>query len=240
MKLAILETDRPVEELEHHGTYAAMFERWLRPALPEAEFVAVDACRPGALPDTPQAFDGYLVTGSRAGVYEDHPWIAPLIAFLQEIRRARVPLTGVCFGHQIMAQAFGGTVEKAPDGWILGRLRQALTDEGEALFGPGPLWQISMHQDRVVTLPPDATRLVRDDRSPNGVLAYPDFPGLSMQFHPEFAADFYADLIRLFAPGKFDDATVQQALAGLDQPNDSDRVAQAVARTMRARVPSMT
>jgi GMP synthase-like glutamine amidotransferase len=75
----------------------------------------------GDFPDGPDAADAWLITGSPHGVYEDRPWIAPLEAFIRDIRDAGRPLVGICFGHQIVAQAFGGRVEKFDGGWALGR-----------------------------------------------------------------------------------------------------------------------
>ncbi|TDK51379.1 type 1 glutamine amidotransferase [Antarcticimicrobium luteum] len=237
MRICILETDRPnAALLPAHGTYAEMFERWLRPVLPEAAFTRVHVCGGAPLPEEVGRFDAYLVTGSRAGVYEDHAWIAPLIAFLQRLRAAKKPLAGVCFGHQIMAQAFGGAARKSDGGWVLGRLKQELTGEGEALFGEGPLWQLSIHQDQVVELPPTARRLVNDRLSPNGALLYTDFPAMSVQFHPEFGPAYLGDLIDLFAGGRLPGEQALTARAGLGGPLDGDRVARGVADVLRARV----
>jgi len=237
MKICILETDRPDETLRpDHGTYAEMFETWLRPALPEAVFTRVHVCGGEAVPEDPERFDAYLVTGSRAGVYEDRAWIAPLIAFLQRLRAAKKPLAGVCFGHQVMAQAFGGAARKSEGGWVLGRLKQELTGEGARLFGPGPLWQLSIHQDQVVELPPTAQRLVDDRLSPNGALLYTDFPAMSVQFHPEFGPAYLGDLIDRFAGGRLPREQAQAAKAGLAGPLDGDRVARGVAQVLRARV----
>ena len=64
--------------------------------------------------------DGWLITGSRHGAYEDHPWIPPLEEFIRDAYAAQVPLVGICFGHQIIAQAMGGKVEKY-QGRLVGR-----------------------------------------------------------------------------------------------------------------------
>jgi GMP synthase-like glutamine amidotransferase len=64
--------------------------------------------------------DGWLITGSRFGAYEDHPFIPPLEDFIRAAYAAHVPVVGICFGHQIIAQAMGGKVEKYAGGWSVG------------------------------------------------------------------------------------------------------------------------
>ena len=64
--------------------------------------------------------DGWLLTGSRHGAYEDHDFIPPLERFIRDAYDAAVPMVGICFGHQIIAQALGGTVVKHPGGWSVG------------------------------------------------------------------------------------------------------------------------
>ncbi|MEM9988211.1 MAG: gamma-glutamyl-gamma-aminobutyrate hydrolase family protein, partial [Pseudomonadota bacterium] len=61
-----------------------------------------------------------MITGSPAGVYEDHPWIAPLEDSIREWTWQNHPVVGICFGHQIMAQALGGMVQKSDRGWGVG------------------------------------------------------------------------------------------------------------------------
>lgn len=231
MRVCILEADRPEGTfLERHGTYAAMFQRWLGPLLHEAQFETLHVASGEAYPEDVTTFDGYLITGARAGVYDDDPWIAPLIAFLRRLRAGNRPVAGICFGHQVMAQAFGGEVRKAECGWVLGRMKNDLTEEGKRIFGVEPLWQMSMHQDQVVAAPPLAHRLTGNDLSPNGGFLYSDFPGISVQFHPEFNAPIMIDLLE---DECFTAEEAMRARAGLDGPLDSTRVARAIAGVLR-------
>ncbi|SEP13451.1 GMP synthase-Glutamine amidotransferase [Salinihabitans flavidus] len=235
MKVCILETDRPDDaKLAGHGTYVDMLEALLGPALPEARFDKIDVTA-AALPEDPRRFDAYLITGARAGVYDDHPWISPLMAFLRKVAEARVPLFGVCFGHQVMAQAFGGEARKAECGWVLGRNTQTLTSDGEAIFGAGPLEVLSIHQDQVITKPPNSRRLVDNAASPNGALIYDDFPAMSVQFHPEFEREFFAKLLDMFAGSRLSVEQVESAKTGLDRPLDTERIARGIADFLRSR-----
>lgn len=231
MKLCILEADRPAEDFQPvHGTYAGMFERWLAPDLPGAEFSRVWVRGGAALPEDPTAFDAYLVTGSRCAAYEDHPWIPPLEAFLRAAAEARRPLAGVCFGHQIMAQAFGGTVVKSPDGWVIGRQDHATSAAGATLFDATTLSALSFHQDQVTDLPPGAERLLSNAASPNGGLIYRDFPAISVQFHPEFAPAYVRDLLLAANRIRVPEPLAQAALATLSGPTDGARIARSFAR----------
>lgn len=105
MKLCILEADTPAPDLLGiAGTYADMFENWLRPLLPEAEF-SRKAVHAGELPGSVADHDGYLITGSLFSAYEDLPWIHDLKAFVRQALTNGIPVGGVCFGHQLMAEA---------------------------------------------------------------------------------------------------------------------------------------
>ena len=126
MKLGILETSAPPAALKELGDYPAMFVRLLRDAGFEGAIDTLDVQK-NAFPTTPEAYDAYLVTGSAAGVYDPEPWIAPLIDFLRAAK-GRSKLVGVCFGHQVMAEAFGGKVIKSPKGWGLGLQDYAVED----------------------------------------------------------------------------------------------------------------
>ncbi|TFI56733.1 type 1 glutamine amidotransferase [Sphingomonas parva] len=213
MRIAILETGKPPADLQpRFGDYPIMFRDLLGP---EFDVVSFDV-EAGELPESPEAFPAYLVTGSPAGVYEDHPWIEPLKAFLRAAK-GKARIVGICFGHQIMAEAFGGRVEKSERGWGVGL--QTLEVRAKRAFMNGEM-SVSVpasHQDQIVVPPPGAEVLAGSDFSPYGVLHYTDQPALSMQFHPEFAPAYAKALIdtrrdRLPRP--------DEASASLDRPND--------------------
>ena len=113
MRICILETDTyadlPFDEFE---TISEMFQSWLAPSLSEASWSSVAVHEGEPLPD-PEIYQGYLITGSRYGVYDDLPWMAPLSEFIRDLKTQEIPVIGVCFGHQIMAHAYGGRVQKS-------------------------------------------------------------------------------------------------------------------------------
>ena len=226
MKLGVLETGRPVPALEQRfGRYDAMFRDLLGS---DFEWTRYDA-QAGELPSDPQEQDAYIVTGSPAGVYDDLPWIAPLIGFLQSAK-GKARLVGICFGHQVMAEAFGGRVTKSELGWGIGLqsyhvyARAAWMDEATHFSIP------VSHQDQVVDPPPHTRVLAGSDFNSFGLLEYKDQPAISFQCHPEFDPAYAKALIesrRERLQG------VEEALASLDGPNDRPMVAGWIRRFLR-------
>jgi GMP synthase-like glutamine amidotransferase len=216
IKVGILETGRPPGDLAaRFGDYPKMFADLLGPGF---ETKAYDVVA-GEWPERVEAHDAYLITGSPAGVYDDLPWIAPLEAFLRAAK-GKAKLVGICFGHQVMAEAFGGHVTKSDKGWGVGLQRY----EVKAPFlgnATGMSIPVS-HQDQIVAQPPATTILAASDFSPYGVLAYDDQPAISMQFHPEFDPAFAKALIEL---RRDDLPEPDAALASLDGPDDRARIA---------------
>jgi GMP synthase-like glutamine amidotransferase len=222
MKLGILETGRPPEEIAaRFGTYVQMFQTLLGAGY---DWHAYDV-RSGVLPNDVADADAYLVTGSATGVYDDVPWIAPLKAFLQQAS-GRTPLVGICFGHQLMAEAFGGKVIKSPKGWGIGLHRYDVVERASWMEDGARAFAIPVsHQDQVVEIPADARRLAASTFTEYAALAYPDRNAISFQGHPEFAPDYAAALIETRRGVRFDEGLADEALASLQKPNDSQRVA---------------
>ncbi|MFL6732446.1 MAG: glutamine amidotransferase-related protein [Sphingomicrobium sp.] len=219
MKIGILETGRPPGCLaDEFGDYPAMFERLLGEDF-KVESYDVEA---GRLPAHPDAHDAFLITGSPAGVYEPLPWIQPLEQFIREARQAR--LVGICFGHQIMAQALGGEVEKSDKGWGAGLHRYSIRRSQPWMNGDAAseIAAPASHQDQVVIQPPATTVIASSGFTPYAGLAWTDRPAISFQFHPEFSPAFAKALIEK----RYDIVPdPDAAIASLDAPNDNERVA---------------
>ena len=216
MKLAILETGRPPGQLaDEFGDYPAMFEAMLGSGF-EVESFDVQA---GELPE-PRAHHAYLITGSPAGVYDPLPWIAPLQQFIRDAKDAR--MVGVCFGHQVMAEALGGHVEKSDRGWGAGLHRYEVVRPEPWLDGAGTISVPASHQDQVVVRQPNTEVVAQSDFTPFAALAWTDRPAISFQFHPEFSVGYAKALIEK----RYDRVNdPDAALVSLDAPNDNARVA---------------
>ena len=215
MKLAILETGYPPGDLaDRFGSYPAMFAALLGDGF-EIETFDVQA---GELPD-PNAHDAVLITGSPAGVYDDYPWITPLMNFIRAAGGSR--MVGVCFGHQVMAEALGGHVEKSDKGWGAGLHRYSLVHGEPWIDSPVGIAVPASHQDQVVIQPPHTEIVAASDFTPYAGLAWTDRPAISFQFHPEFSPDFAKALIEK----RYDIVPdPDAAIASLDAPNDNARV----------------
>ena len=221
MKLAILETGTPPAEIaEQFGDYPSMFRTLLGAETHDYTIYDVAA---GAYPTEVEDHRAYIVTGSSAGVYEPHSWIDPLKIFLQAAK-GRAALVGVCFGHQIMAEAFGGKVIKSPKGWGVGLHRYEVAARHSWMDTASTIGVPASHQDQVVTLPAGAQVVAANDFTPFGMLAYGDQPAISIQLHPEFTPDYAKALIETRRGTRYTDAQAEAALASYESQDDRARV----------------
>ena len=222
MKLAILETGVPPGDLEQtFGDYPAMFAAMLGSGF-EMETYDVQA---GTLPNHPNGHDAYLITGSPAGVYDPLPWIAPLMDFIREAKDSH--MIGICFGHQVMAEALGGKVVKSEKGWGAGLQGYDVVNREPWMDGEQRIAIPASHQDQVVVQPPATDITVRSDFTPYAGLAWTDRRAISFQFHPEFSPEFAKALIEQ----RYDRVNnPDAAIASLDAPNDSARVGEWIRR----------
>ncbi|HTK34773.1 MAG TPA: type 1 glutamine amidotransferase [Caulobacteraceae bacterium] len=220
MRIGILETGGPPESFEgRFGDYPAMFRRLLGDGF---DYAAFDVAA-GALPARSDACDAWVITGSAAGVYDDLRWIEPLKDLLREAK-GRAALVGVCFGHQIMAEAFGGKVAKSDKGWGVGLHTYEVLDRQPWMDAAKTIAAPASHQDQVVVLPPAARVVAASAFTPFGALAYEDQPAISIQLHPEFEPAYAKALIENRRGARYSDAQADAAVASLDAPDDRARV----------------
>jgi GMP synthase-like glutamine amidotransferase len=221
MKLAILETGRPPGDLPaRFGDYPRMFARMLGPDF-EIEVFDVAA---GQLPNGGD-HDACLITGSPAGVYDPLPWIPALFDFIRSDGDRK--MVGICFGHQAMAEALGGKVEKSDKGWGTGLHHYRVAHAEPWMDAVGDIAAPASHQDQVVIQPPHTEVTVSSDFTPYAGLAWTDRPAISFQFHPEFEPDFAKALIA----ERYDRVPdPDAAIASLDAPNDTARIADWIRR----------
>ncbi|MEO5807391.1 glutamine amidotransferase-related protein [Devosia sp.] len=234
MKLTIIQTgDVPLPLRGDFGPYPQMFERMLDGTGESFAYEVVRAHDGEPLPD-PATLGGILITGSAAGVYDDLPWLEPLRGFIRDAYAKNTSMLGICFGHQIMADALGGDVRKSEKGWGLGRHAYAV--KGRPAFMSGAKETLAVacsHQDQVIVAPKVAEVILASDFTPNAGLMYQNGKALSFQPHPEFADDYTAALAEL-RRGKAPDALVNEAVASVSKESDSDVVAGYIARFLVA------
>ena len=138
--------------------------------------------------DAEDDHDAAVISGSADSVYDDAEHVD---ALREWIRDAEIPILGVCYGHQAIVDAHGGTVEELPTG----ELGYATVEhDGDAFFEGVPERFVSFqsHGDAVTELPPDAERLARNDVC---LQAMRLGEHVSVQFHPEIGLEYGRDLV---------------------------------------------
>jgi GMP synthase-like glutamine amidotransferase len=226
-RIAILQTGAPPSALAAaHGDYPAMFRDLLGDSF---DFETFDV-QAGEGPDA-GAFDAAIVTGSAAGVYETDAWISDLLDWIRAAK-GRTKLVGVCFGHQAMAQALGGRVEKSERGWGVGLHRyQVASPEPWMTPAAATVAIPASHQDQVVEKPADARVLLRSDFTPFAGLAWGE-DAISMQPHPEFTPAFAIELTA-GRHDRIDPALVARAVDSLKAADDRAMVAEWIKAFLR-------
>ncbi|MDE2489172.1 MAG: type 1 glutamine amidotransferase [Alphaproteobacteria bacterium] len=222
MRIGVLKTGRPPQPaIARFGTYPEMFVRLLGAEAYDWRTYAVDE---GELPSAPGDCHAYIVTGSSAGVYDPLPWIAPAMQFLQAAR-GQAALVGVCFGHQLMAQAFGGQVVKSPKGWGVGEhVYEVLAEAPWMDERPLRIRLPASHQDQVVEAPPGAEVVFASEFTPFAGLAWRDQPAISMQPHPEFDPAYAISLIEHRRGNPYPHEQADAAIASYSGADDRARV----------------
>jgi GMP synthase-like glutamine amidotransferase len=225
MKLTIIQAGEVPPPLRAgFGSYPPMYMRMFDEAGFGFSYDTVPIHAGAAFPD-PGQLAAIVITGSSAGVYDDFAWLDPLRAFIRGAYAANTPMLGICFGHQIMADALGGDVRKSEKGWGLGRHTYGVKTRPTFLATDLPALSIACsHQDQVIAAPREAEVFLSSDFTPNAGLAYRNGKALSMQPHPEFLDDYTLALAEL-RRGKAPDEVVDQAVASMATESHADDVA---------------
>lgn len=211
----------PPDALDLGGDYPALFGSLLEPL--GVEVVAFDAVA-GHLPASIDDCEGWLTSPARESVIDDHPWIHALGDLVRELVARERPFAGMCFGHQLLASALGGRVERSPHGWGAGAKTYELVARRRWMDPPlDRVRLVASHEDQVVELPPGAALLARADYCPIAAFELGE-RAIGIQPHPEFSADISRRLTTL----RYDlmgAATSDAALASLGLPLDRATVA---------------
>lgn len=234
MNIGLLQCDHVAERFQHiAGDYPEMFG-----ALFGKHFnlIPYDVCN-GVWPASLQECDAYLCTGSRWSVYEDVSWIHDLKSFVRSAYETRTPFIGICFGHQMMAEALGGKVAKSEYGWGVG-IRAVEFTNLEPWMQPQQttLHLHYMHQDQVLRLPQDSVVLAQSEHCPVAAFRVGETM-FGIQAHPEFTNDYSAALLadRIARIGA---DRVAEAQASLSYPTDETVFVQWVREFLTAQLSS--
>lgn len=224
MKLGILKTDtvRP-EWVDEFGEYPDMFVALLSRQDPDLEFAVYDVER-GQYPTEIDEVDAYLITGSKSSVYDNKPWIPPLLEFVRELNRRGKKIVGICFGHQLIAEALGGKTEKSHKGWGVGLHTHSFRTVPAWHDGDDPDFDILVsHQDQVVQNAEGAQVLAGSEFCENAVCQIGDNI-LTFQGHPEFVSDYSREVMQ-FRREQIGEQTYETGMASLAKVPEQDRIA---------------
>jgi GMP synthase-like glutamine amidotransferase len=203
--------------------YPGMFEQLLLAedsSLEISSFAALDS----ELPQNLEACDAYLITGSRFGVYEDHQWIRDLEALVRDLFAAAKPVIGICFGHQIIAQALGGQVGKSRKGWGVGVHTWKLDEKPDWMnHNDEHFSMLVSHQDQVHALPANGKTLAQSEFC--SIAAFQiGSTALGFQGHPEFSKA-YSEAIMELRRDIIGEEVYQTGMASLSEVPQGDLVA---------------
>ena len=231
MTICILDNDRldPALVPRWHS-YGAMTAQLLRASGWDGD-IEIHAARDGQYPADMARFTAVVLTGSRSDAFGDEAWVVALREQVAQLLANRQKLLGICFGHQLIAHVLGASVGRAPNGWGQGRMvYDWLGPEGVA-DAQGQLALLASHQDQVLTLPPGATLLARNDHCPVAAYAVGD-QVLCVQPHPEFDVDYTARLIEARS-SRFAPEVVAERLASLQAGHDGPAFGRCMVRFIR-------
>lgn len=197
MKIGILICDDVNPKLEpDHGSYKDMFTRLLH-AVDETLELRFYWVNHSEFPDDISECDAYITSGSKSGVMDSDQWIQDLESLVRQIHQNHIPFIGICFGHQLLAKALGGQVDRADVGWGVGTAIAKIV-------APYP-WMhpyqdtvnlLVSHQDQVISMPDDGQVVAGNDFCPVSIMVVGK-SSLGIQAHPEFCAPYSKALIEV-------------------------------------------
>ena len=197
MRIGILNTDTLKTEFDtKYGQYPAMFRNVLLQADPNLQIHSYEV-QSGDYPTALDECDAYLITGSKVSAFDDIPWVNELKIFVRSLHQHQKKLIGICFGHQLIAEALGGKVERSNGGWHVG-VHGATLKKNTILFGSShqEFNLIYNHQDQVLKIPRESILLASCKNCPVAMLTIEDHI-LSFQGHVEFDVAYAKDLLEM-------------------------------------------
>jgi GMP synthase (glutamine-hydrolysing) len=200
-------------------TYGSFWEMFFDEGGCGAQDTAVIDVSKGESLAAPADYSSAIITGSPAMVTEHLEWSERAAEWVRGAVQCRLPLLGVCYGHQLMAYALGGEVAYLDGGVELGTLDVYMETYDNPVFNGLPkIFKANLvHSQTVTKLPPEALAIAHSERDPNQIIIYNDVT-FSVQFHPEYSGAVMRDYIELYKAESREDAEKFDKLAAEDTP----------------------
>ncbi len=225
MHIAVLMTNTDESEFaQARPKDGEKFTTMIHSVRPEWD-VTVFPVKDGVFPPEGARFDGWVIGGSPASVHDKDPWVGELFDLIRKLVAEGQPVFGACFGHQAIALALGGDVDKNPGGWVFGLVETEIEGVAMKLYGS--------HFEQVVALPPDAVVLGGNPDCPVGSFAIPGRV-MTTQYHPEMSHGFITDLVEEYADA-LPPEVVARARGSLEVKADSGVIAERIAQFFEGR-----
>jgi len=224
LKLGILNADELSPEIvSTYGDYSDMFIQLFKKIDSSFTFSSYQVTQQ-RYPENIDECDAYLITGSKASAYEDEAWIARLKKYIRQLYAQRKKLVGICFGHQIIAEALGGRVEKSQKGWGVGLIHSEVLQKSNWINPELDDFSLLVsHQDQVTELPDQAVSIASSDFCEHSGFSI-DNCILTYQGHPEFSTDYLLSIMNKRRKS-IGEPTYHVALASLEQSSDDLTIA---------------
>ncbi len=207
------------------GDYPELYDELLRPLDIE---LTTYRCDEGQMPHSVREQDGWMCSPSRMSVYDDVEWLRDVEQLLRDMIATETPYVGICFGHQLMAQALGAEVRRADYGWGIGAKHYDIVEPQPWMDSAATVVLAASHQDQVQQLPDGARLLARADYCPVGGMLIGE-RAWTLQVHPEFSPAL-ADSLLATRLELFGEEKTNAARATLDEPLHQQRVAGWISR----------
>lgn len=230
MKLTIIQLgETPAAMVDEFGRHPPQIQDMLNTSGTNFSFDVAHVLDGEPFPDLDK-LDGIIIPGSAKGTYDATDWMDPLRAFVREAYSAKKPMLGICFGHQIMADALGGEVRKSEKGWGLGRHLYEVKGYPDFMGDTKQVAIAASHRDQVITPPKEAEVFLAFEFTPNAGLVYKNGAAISLQPHPEFSVDYSRALVELRRGDPLNAEQVVDVDKTLDAGVDNAAVAKNLAR----------
>lgn len=235
MKITIIQVGQtPEPMLDRYERFEPQYQNLLLQSGQKFDFETAAIIDGEEFPDLGN-LQGIVITGSAFGVYDSPVWIDELRLFIRDVYSAEIPMLGICFGHQIMADALGGKVEKSDKGWGIGRHVYKMKKKPSFMNGIGDEVAIAaVHQDQVIEKPQEAKVFMASDFTPNAGLIYNNGAAISMQPHPEFNVAYSKALVDRLNDGRLSEAQAREAHISLDKPMNRAEVGAGLAQFFKS------